>query len=100
VHTDPVLIDRQPADRQHRQHTAQVGLLVGERYAVVAAQQPAYLLAADILEDRQLGQVALAADVEPGDEPAGDVAERGEVVGENDVIARAREDELVWIERI
>ena len=79
----------------------QVGLLLGERHLVVAAQQPADEAAVALLEHRQLGAVAGAAHVEAGDDAALGERQVGEVVG------RARrsslgagQDQLVGVEAV
>src|SRR5258706_9770473 len=52
-----------------------------------------------LLEDRQLREVALSADVVSRDQPTMHGRERREVVGQDDLVVRARKDQFVWVVR-
>jgi len=67
---------------------------------VEAANEPTLLLALALFEDGELGEVTLATDVEAGHKSALRLSERGEVVGEDELVARAGENQLVGEERV
>ena len=82
------------------EQASEVSLLLRERDLVVATQQPANHAAVAVLEEGQLGAVTGAAHVKASDEATFADLDVGDVVGEHQLFARARQDEVVGVEAV
>src|SRR5690606_24349884 len=83
-------VDGEPRDWQRAQQSPQLGLLLGEGRVFEGPQHARGEAALDLLEHRQLGAVARAADVEARDDAPLGRAHARRFVEEYELVARAR----------